>query len=161
MRYADITTCDIANGEKLGVVLWCQGCSLACPGCQNSCAHSPDEGREFTIKEEEMIIHELSKPQFKRFTLSGGHPLESYNLSSCTALCKKIKTQIPNIEIWCYTGYLWEDVKDLEIMNYIDILVDGPYIEENRDISLPWRGSSNQRIINVKASIKNRKLILK
>lgn len=153
MRYADITTCDIANGEGIGVVLWCQGCSLNCPGCQNACTHASAAGREFTSKEEDLIITELSRPQMSRLTLSGGHPLEDYNIEACTNLCKRVRAEMPDIKIWCYTGYLWENVKDLEIMRYIDVLVDGPYIEELRDISIPWRGSSNQRVIDVTISL--------
>lgn len=160
MRYADITTCDIANGENLGVVLWCQGCSLNCPGCQNSCSRACTGGREFTEREEALIINELKRPQIKRFTLSGGHPLEPYNIDVCTKLCQKIKREFPDIKIWCYTGWLWEDVKHLEIMKYVDVLVDGPYVEEIRNITLAWRGSSNQKIIDVQASLKNDIIIL-
>jgi anaerobic ribonucleoside-triphosphate reductase activating protein len=160
MRYADITTCDIANGEKLGVVLWCQGCSLACPGCHNTFVQSPAEGREFTQREEDLIFEELKRPQIKRLTLSGGHPLEPYNIQKCTELCKKVKSNFPDVDIWCYTGFAWENVKDLEIMKYLDVLVDGPYIEACRDISLPWRGSSNQRLIDVQASLKNNNVTL-
>ena len=160
MRYADITTCDLANGKMLGVVLWCQGCSLNCPGCQNVCTHAAVEGREFTKKEEDLILSELVKPQLNRLTLSGGHPLEPYNVEACLALCKRVKTELPNIQIWCYTGWLWEDVKDFEIMRYIDVLVDGPYVEKLRDITLPWRGSSNQRVIRVRESIKANSIVL-
>ena len=152
MRYADITTCDVANGQALGVVLWCQGCSVGCVGCQNKCTHAITEGKEFTRLEEDLIISELKRPQIHRLTLSGGHPLEPYNIEACTELCKRVKQEVPSIQIWCYTGWLWEEVKDFEIMQYIDVLVDGPYVESLRDISLPWRGSSNQRVIDVKAS---------
>jgi anaerobic ribonucleoside-triphosphate reductase activating protein len=161
MRYADITTCDIANGKMLGVVLWCQGCSLNCPGCQNKCTHAAAEGREFTKEEEDLIIAELKRTQINRLTLSGGHPLEPYNIEACLKLCKRVKSEVPHTEIWCYTGWLWENVKDLELVKfYTDVLVDGPYIEELRDITLPWRGSSNQRVINVKESIKNNNITL-
>jgi anaerobic ribonucleoside-triphosphate reductase activating protein len=160
MRYADITTCDLANGKNLGVVLWCQGCSLNCPGCQNKCTHAAAEGKEFTKAEEDLILNELKRPQIKRLTLSGGHPLEPYNREACLELCKRVKTEVPDTQIWCYTGWLWEDVKDFEIMKYIDVLVDGPYVEAMRDISLPWRGSANQMIIDVKASIKNNNITI-
>ena len=161
MRYADITTCDIANGEGIGVVLWCQGCSLDCPGCQNKCTHAVAEGREFTKKEEDLIIEELKRKQITRLTLSGGHPLEPYNLEACTNLSKRVKTEVPGTEIWCYTGWLWENVKDLELVKfYTDVLVDGPYVESLRDITLPWRGSSNQRVIDVKASLSKDKVVL-
>lgn len=161
MRYADITTCDVANGKGLGVVLWCQGCSLNCPGCQNKCTHAAAAGREFTMKEEDLILKELAKPQISRLTLSGGHPLEPYNIEACLELCKRVKSQFPNTQIWCYTGWLWEDVKDLELVKfYVDVLVDGPYIEKLRDITLPWRGSLNQMVIDVKASLKSDSIVL-
>lgn len=160
MRYADITTCDIANGKHLGVVLWCQGCSLNCPGCHNLDSHACESGKEFTEREEILIFEELKKPQIKRLTLSGGHPLEPYNIDTCTKLCQRVKKNFPDIKIWCYTGWLWQDVKDLYIMNYIDVLVDGPYIADQRDITLAWRGSSNQRVIDVQASIKNNNVTL-
>lgn len=161
MRYADITTCDLANGKSLGVVLWCQGCSLNCPGCQNLCTHAAAEGKEFTKKEEDLIIAELSRPQINRLTLSGGHPLESYNIEACLQLCKRVKSELPNTQIWCYTGWLWEDVKDLELVKfYVDVLVDGPYVESLRDITLPWRGSLNQMVIDVKASLKANSIVL-
>jgi anaerobic ribonucleoside-triphosphate reductase activating protein len=161
MRYADITTCDIANGKGIGVVLWCQGCSLNCPGCQNKCTHAAAEGKEFTLREEDLIIKELNRSQISRLTLSGGHPLEPYNIVACLRLCKRVKSELPNTQIWCYTGWLWEDVKDLELVKYyVDVLVDGPYVESLRDITLPWRGSSNQRVIDVRASIKNNNITL-
>ena len=161
MRYADITTCDIANGEGIGVVLWCQGCSLDCPGCQNKCTHAVAEGKEFTSKEEDMIMSELSRSHITRLTLSGGHPLEPYNRGACLELCKRVKTERPATKIWCYTGWLWEAVKNFEVMKYIDVLVDGPYVEAKRDITLPWRGSSNQRVIDVQASLKSGTVVLK
>lgn len=160
MRFANITTCDIANGKGLGVVLWCQGCSLSCAGCHNNCAHNPAEGSLFTSREEDLIMKELKRPQISRLTLSGGHPLEPYNLDACLDLCKRIRKENPEIKIWCYTGWLWEDVKNLPIIPYLDVLVDGPYVENLRDVSLPWRGSSNQRVIDVKASLKTNQVVV-
>lgn len=161
MRYADITTCDIANGTGVGVVLWCQGCSLNCPGCHNECTHAATGGKLFTSAEADKIIAELNRPQISRLTLSGGHPLEPYNIKDCIELCKQVRMQAPHTQIWCYTGWLWENVKDLELVKfYIDVLVDGPYIEDLRDITIPWRGSTNQRVIDVKASLKSDKVVL-
>ena len=160
MRFADITTCDIANGLGIGVVLWCQGCSLNCPGCQNKCTHAASDGREFTKAEADMILAELSKSQISRLTLSGGHPLESYNIEACTELCKRVKAERPDTQIWCYTGWLWEDVQIFEIMKYIDVLVDGPFVESQRDITLPFRGSLNQRVILVQESLAADEVIL-
>lgn len=154
MRYADITTCDIENGDGVGVVLWCTGCSVGCVGCHNKCQQDPNSGDVFTDVERDRIIKELSRKEIHRLTISGGHPLEDYNIRECTDLCKHVRELFgDSISIWCYTGYLFEDVKDLEIMRYIDVLVDGRFEIDKRDISLPFRGSSNQRVIDVKKSM--------
>ena len=160
MRYADITTCDIANGEGIGVVVWCQGCSLSCPGCQNPGTHLFSAGREFTGKEIELVLSELNRSQITRLTLSGGHPLEPANIVACLELCKQVKLRAPHVKIWCYTGWSFEDIKGLEIMKYLDILVDGPYIDNMRDITLPWRGSPNQRVIDVQTSLARNRVTL-
>ena len=93
-------------------------------------------------------------------TFSGGHPLEHYNIDTITNLSKKIKQKFPNKTQWLYTGFLWENIKDLEIMKYLDVIVDGPYIDELRDISLKWRGSLNQRVIDTQQSLKLNQLVL-
>lgn len=153
MNYEKITTCDICNGTGLGVVLWVSGCDIHCSGCHNKETWDFGSGDVWGIYSNQVLMNELKKPHIDRLTLSGGHPLSKCNIKECTALCKSVKTNFPNINIWVYTGYLWEDVKDLDVMKYIDVLVDGPYIDDKRDITLPFRGSSNQRIIDVKKSL--------
>ena len=160
MRYNKITTYDIANGDGVGVVVWCQGCDLHCKGCHNPETWAFDKGEVFSNKELQLIWQELSKPYVKRITFSGGHPLAPSNLDEVTNICRKVKSTFPDVKVWVYTGYLYEDIKDLPIMDYIDILVDGPYIESKRNLSLAFRGSENQRIIDIPKSKLNKQIIL-
>lgn len=159
MNYETITTCDVCNGTGLGVVLWVSGCDIHCNGCHNKGTWDFNHGDTWGIYSNQVLMQELSKPYITRFTLSGGHPLAPQNITACTALCKEIKKKFPNKSIWLYTGYTWEDIKDFTILKYVDILVDGAYNESMRDITLPFRGSTNQRIIDVQKSIKNNTLI--
>lgn len=160
MRYSDITTCDICNGVGLGVVLWCSGCSLQCPNCHNQELQDSCKGKLFDRHAYQKICDELSKPYITRLTLSGGHPLEPYNIDACTKLCCEVKNLFPHINIWLYTGFKWEDIKNEKIFNYVDVVVDGPYIDESRDITLPFRGSSNQRIIDVQKSLREKEVCI-
>lgn len=160
MNYAKITTCDIANGPGIGVVLWCQGCNLHCKNCHNQETWDFDGGKPFTKEEEAALLKELGKPYVSRLTISGGHPLEEKNLQAVGDLCVKVKEEYPEIKIWIYTGYLWEYVQNWYLMRYVDVIVDGTYQEDKRDITLKFRGSSNQRIIDVQKSLKKGEAVL-
>lgn len=160
MNYKKITTCDICNGDGLGVVLWVSGCDVHCKGCHNMGTWDFDSGDIWGIYSNQVLISELKKPYISRLTLSGGHPLAPKNIKECTALCKSVKKNLPQKSIWVYTGYVWEDIKDFEILKYIDVLVDGAYDDSLRDITLAYRGSSNQRVIDVKNSLKSGKVVL-
>ena len=149
MNYHNITTEDVLNGDGLRTVLWVAGCSHHCPFCQNPETHDPCSGIEFDNEAYKELIEDLSKNYISGLTFSGGDPLYEGNRETVTALAKDIKEQFPKKSIWCYTGYEYEEVKDLEIMQYIDVLVDGRYIEALRDTTLWWKGSSNQRVIDV------------
>ena len=153
MNYKSITTCDVANGEDIGVVLWVSGCDIQCPGCHNKETWDPEAGKEFTSKEVDIIFDELSKEHITRFTLSGGHPLMPCNRDTIRMLLQSIKSKFPEIKIWLYTGYVYEELDSackFICDKYCDVIVDGPYIESLKDLSLPFRGSSNQRIIRNK-----------
>ncbi len=153
MNYEAITTCDVANGEGLGVVLWVSGCDLHCPGCHNQETWDPNSGKKFTKKQEEEIIKELKRPEITRFTLSGGHPLMKCNRKDVKTLITKIREEFgDSISIWMYTGYIYEQLNAEceDIVKMCDVVVDGAFIQEKRDISLPFRGSTNQRIIKVR-----------
>lgn len=160
MNYLDITHEDTLNGDGFRVTLWVSGCNCHCYNCQNPYSWNFKEGIKFDTKAKKEIFNELDKDYIQGLTLSGGHPLEKNNLNTITSLCEEVKEKYPNKDIWVYTGYQYEDIKDWYIMNYIDVLVDGKYIDEQRDISLKWRGSKNQRVINVPKSLTQNKVIL-
>ena len=149
MNYHNITTDDMRNGDGLRTVLWVAGCSHHCPFCQNPETHDPCSGIPFDNAAYKELIEDLSNSYISGLTLSGGDPLYEGNRETITALVKDIKEQFPNKTIWCYTGFSYEDIKDLEIMKYVDVLVDGRFIEALKDVKLWWRGSSNQRVIDV------------
>lgn len=158
MNYVDILDCDIADGEGIRVALFVSGCSHKCQNCQNPETWNAKNGKPFTEETKKELFDLVGKNYIDGLSLSGGDPLFSANRETLTNLCKELKEKFPNKTIWCWTGYLWEEVKDLPIMEYIDVLVDGPYLENLRDITLNWRGSSNQQVINVKESKENIKL---
>ena len=160
MRYLKIENVDIGNGLDVGSVLWVSGCSHHCPQCHNPQTWDKNAGEEFTDEVLDNLLDKLKRPYIKRLTLSGGDPLFLGNRDEITNIVRKVKKNFPNIKIWCYTGYLWEEVKDLPCMDFIDVLVDGEFKVELKDITLPFCGSSNQRIINVKESLKKGCVVL-
>lgn len=150
MNYHNIKHCDMNNGDGLRVTLFVSGCSHKCHNCHNPQTWDPDSGILFTDKEKKEIFDELDKDYIAGITFSGGDPLFKANRETVTALAKEIKEKYPNKTIWLYTGYKFEDVYNLPIMKYIDILVDGRFVESLYSPSLHWVGSSNQRVIDVK-----------
>ncbi len=170
MNYATIKKRDIANGVGVRVSLFVSGCTHHCKNCFNKETWDFDYGEEFTPQTTQQILDYL-KPDFVNgLSLLGGEPFEVQNQAELIKLLRKVKSEYPNKDIWCYTGYLFD--KELltesrarceytdEMLSYIDILVDGRYVEEKKDISLQFRGSSNQRIIDVKQSLQNGKIVL-
>ena len=160
MRYHNITRDDMRNGDGLRVVLWVAGCSHHCQGCQNPVTWDPDGGLPFTDKEREEIISELEKDYVSGITFSGGDPLYPANREEVTALARIIKRDFPDKTIWLYTGYLWEEVETLEITRYLDVLVDGKFQLKNKDVNLHWVGSGNQRVIDVRTTLKLGQIVL-
>lgn len=169
MYYADIKNYDIANGKGVRVSLFVSGCPHHCPNCFNEEAWDYHYGKPFT---EEIIneIIELLKPSYiNGLTLLGGEPLYPDNQKGLLPLLKKVKETYPEKDIWCYTGYLFDkEILDLmvpkydftkEVLSYLDVLVDGRFIESLHNKGLAFRGSSNQRVIDVKQSLKERKVI--
>lgn len=162
MNYAKIEFNDVANGVGVGIVLWVQGCNMHCKGCHNPQTWDFNDGSHFTQQDKNKLFQELQKPYITRLTISGGHPLDPHNFADVLYFVKEIKEKFPNKDIWLYTGYLYEELYYREISRillYIDVLVDGPYIEEQRDITLAFRGSRNQRLIDVKETLKQGKII--
>lgn len=150
MNYCGIYRCDCCNGIGFRTVLFVSGCNHQCKNCQNPKTWDKNYGKEFTDETLNILIEQLQKPYIDGLTLSGGDPLFPDNREEVLRICKTIKTIFSNKTIWLYTGYKYEEVRDLEIMKYIDIIVDGQFIEEQQDLSLAFRGSSNQNIIDVK-----------
>lgn len=190
MNYIKIDTEDVCNGDGLRVVLWLSGCSHHCKGCQNSQTWDTKSGVPFDESAKEEIFKELNKDYISGITLSGGDPLNEANLDGVLGLVNQIRLLFPNKSIWLYTGYevigiedglfvlspnvitdkvlepkemanrITEDIKRSDIIKNCDVLIDGRYVEEKRDITLKWRGSSNQRVIDVQKSLQQNEIVL-
>ena len=169
MNYADIKRVDVANGEGVRVSVFVSGCNHHCKGCFNSCAWDFNYGNKFTDAEIEKVLNYLNHDYISGLSLLGGEPLELVNQEGLLPLVKKVKEKFPQKNIWCYTGFDFEN--DIvgkmiqnnkisrELLQYIDVIVDGKFEEEKKDLKLRFRGSSNQRIINVQESLKLNKLV--
>lgn len=158
-KYAGIIKDDVTNGKGIGLVLFVQGCLHHCKGCHNPETWDLNGGLEFTQEVLNEIVNYFKKNlQVTRLTLSGGDPI--FNSEVALIVAKTIKEIRPDVKIWTYTGYLFEQIKEHHLLKYTDVLIDGPFILEKRDISLPFRGSSNQRIIDVKKSLEKGEIIL-
>ncbi|UTY38017.1 anaerobic ribonucleoside-triphosphate reductase activating protein [Allocoprobacillus halotolerans] len=159
MKYATIKTVDIANGTGVRVSLFVSGCTHRCPDCFNEIAWDFQYGQDFTQETIDFILKALSPEHIAGLTLLGGEPMELVNQEGLLPLLRQVRNTYPDKNIWCYTGYLYEDLlpggraygeNTDEILSYIDILVDGPFIVSQKNIRLKFRGSENQRIIDIK-----------
>lgn len=168
MRYASIRSMDISNGEGVGVSLFVQGCHFHCKNCFNQDTWDFSGGKEWNREIEDEFMKLVNCPYIKRVSLLGGEPLADENVLDIMRLINRIKTECPDKKIWCYTGYTWEQIfpivnpylnltqAEMTRQNAVkncDILVDGRFVEEEKDLSLEFRGSKNQRIIDVKERI--------
>lgn len=170
MNYADIKRVDVANGIGVRVSLFVSGCTHHCKNCFNQEAWDFKYGNEFTEKEEKIILDELNHDYVAGLSLLGGEPLEHINQQGLLPLLRKVKEKFPEKNIWCYSGYTFEDdimgkmyknwEETPELLSYIDVLVDGKFEEDKKDIKLKFRGSSNQRIIDLQKSLKDNKAVL-
>ena len=170
MNYATIKNCDIANGPGIRVSLFVSGCTHRCPGCFNEEAWDFSYGEPFTQETIDTIIEMLRPAYIKGLTLLGGEPFEPQNQPAILNLLRQVKSALPDKTIWAFSGYLfdrdilagrlgpWEITK--EYLQYLDVLVDGPFVQAKKDLTLRFRGSSNQRLIDVPASLKNKCVIL-
>ncbi len=167
MNYANIKNCDIANGPGVRVSLFVSGCTHHCPGCFNQVAWDFAYGQPFTEQTIQTILDMLRPDYIRGLTLLGGEPFEPQNQGAVVALLRRIKAEMPKKTIWAFTGYLLE--KDLlsgrlgdtrEYLSYLDVLVDGPFIEAKKNLNLQFRGSENQRIIDMRATLREGKTIL-
>lgn len=170
MNYATIKDCDIANGPGVRVSLFVSGCTHHCKGCFNEEAWDFNFGKPFTQQTVNDILKMLEPGYIKGLTLLGGEPFEPENQPAILDLLRQVKQKFPEKSIWAFSGYLfdkdilsgklgpWEITK--EYIGYLDVIVDGRFVQEKKDLSLRFRGSSNQRIINVPASIQNGEIVL-
>lgn len=183
MRYNQIRECDIANGEGIGVALFVQGCRFHCQNCFNHDTWDFNGGKEWTQETEDKLIELANRPYIKRLSILGGEPLADENLDGVLHLVNRFRLLFPNKSIWLYSGYTWEECqpfseegllkgsnfapnlqkilyKRQQIITLCDVMVDGRYIDSQRDITLKWRGSKNQRVIDCQQSLKKGEIIL-
>lgn len=178
MNYHNITHDDMNNGDGLRVVLWLSGCLHYCKNCQNPQTWDPESGIPFDESAKQELFNELSKDYISGITFTGGDPLHKNNLKEVYNLISEIKEKFPTKTIWLYTGYTFDYLKKMyktyrlsfcpwnewcvrwDIIEMCDVLVDGEYIDELRDVTLKWRGSSNQRVIDVQESLKQHNVVL-
>lgn len=180
MRYAQIRSMDISNGEGVGVSLFVQGCPFHCKNCFNSETWDFNGGKEWTEKTKNKFMELIDRPYIRRISILGGEPLAEQNLDEVLSLIKEIRISFPKKSIWLYTGYNFDLLKSQyneykytpfaanadewltrwEIISNVNILVDGEYIDEQRDLTLAYRGSKNQHVIDVKQSLAQNKIVL-
>lgn len=160
MRYHNITTDDMLNGDGLRTVLWVAGCTHRCQGCHNPITWDIDGGIPFDEDAEKELFDKLSTDYISGLTFSGGDPLHPHNREEVMRLAKKCRELFPKKTIWLYTGFSWEEICDLEIVPLVDVLVDGRFVKELFDGKLHWKGSSNQRVIDVQETLRLGKIVL-
>ena len=177
MNYLKIEHDDVCNGIGIRCTIWFTGCSHKCAGCFNKETWDENSGIEFDIEAKKELFNELSKDYISGITFSGGDPLHENNIIEVNNIIQEIKKQFPNKTLWLYTGYTWEELSPNILIKGIDeestlhnvraniikscnVVIDGPYIDDLRDVTLKWRGSSNQRVIDVQKTIQNEKIVL-
>lgn len=160
-KLAQIDKCECCNGNDIGMSVYFFGCPIRCKNCFNQELWDMNTGPDFTENDKKEILENLSLPYIKRISWLGGETLLERNLPVILSISKEIKEKYPDKQIWLYSGYEWEKIiEHKDILQYIDILVAGPYIDEQRDITLKWRGSANQEVIDVRESLNQNKKIL-
>ena len=160
MQYHNITKDDMLNGEGLRVVLWVAGCTHGCKECQNPVTWDPNGGLLFDERAKEELFEQLEKSYISGITYSGGDPLYVGNIEASTALAKEIREKFPEKTRWLYTGYEWNQIQNEAIIPYLDVVVDGRFEVEQKDTKLHWKGSANQKVIDVQDSLKTGKIVL-
>lgn len=161
MRYNKIRKMDIANGPGVRVSIFMQGCEFHCKNCFNQETWGFDGGEEFTDETIEKVLNACDKEYVEGLSILGGEPMHPKNIEGTTKLAKAFKEKFPNKTLWVWSGFTFEKyLKDKPVLNYVDVLVDGQYVDELHNPTLKWKGSSNQRVIDVKKSLKKDKVIL-
>lgn len=164
MNYHNITFDDMNNGDGLRVVLWVAGCEHHCKNCQNPVTWEPEDGIPFGLQDKKELLEALEKDYIAGITFSGGDPLHPANRADVKSLMESVKQKFPGKTVWVYTGYTWAEIMDNEemagMMAYVDVLVDGRFVNDLLDVNYPWAGSTNQKVIDVQKSLKEERVIL-
>lgn len=160
MRYNIIRKTDVVNGPGIRVSIFMQGCAFHCKGCFNETTWDFNDGEVFDDEVIDKVLTLCEKDHIKGLSILGGEPLHPLNIEGTTKLARVFKERYPKKDLWLWTGFLFEDIKDKEVLKYIDVLVDGQFKEELHDFRLKWRGSSNQRVVNVASSLKKKSVVL-
>ena len=161
MRYNKIRKMDIANGPGVRVSIFMQGCEFHCKNCFNQETWGFDGGEEFTDETIEKVLNACDKEYVEGLSILGGEPMHPKNIEGTTKLAKAFKEKFPNKTLWVWSGFTFEKyLKDKPVLNYVDVLVDGQYVDELHNPTLKWKGSSNQRVIDVKKTLKKDKVVL-
>lgn len=160
MRYHNITTDDMLNGDGLRTVLWVAGCTHRCEGCHNPITWDIDGGIPFDEAAERELFEKLAPEHISGLTFSGGDPLHPRNRDEVTRLARRCRELFPEKTIWLYTGFLWEEISGLDIVPLLDVVVDGEFVKSLFDARLHWKGSGNQRVIDVKETLALGKIVL-
>ena len=160
MRYNKIRKMDIADGPGVRVSIFMQGCAFNCKNCFNPETHDFTKGEEFTEDTNQKVLNLCDKDHIAGLSILGGEPMHPKNIEGTTKLAKEFKEKFPNKTVWAWTGFNFENnLKDKEVMKYIDVLVDGQYVDEKRNPTIQWRGSENQRVIDVQKSLANHSVV--
>ena len=160
MRYNVIRKMDISNGPGVRVSIFMQGCQFHCKNCFNKETWDFNGGKEFTEETINKVLELSEKDEVKGLSILGGEPMHPVNIEGTTKLAKAFKEKFPEKDIWAWSGFRYEDLKDKEVLKYIDVLVDGTYKDELHDPTLKWKGSSNQRVVDIKKSLESQELEL-
>jgi len=158
MRYHNITKDDMLNGDGLRVVLWVAGCNHCCKECHNPITWDPEGGLPFDDAAKQEIFEQLDKNYISGITFSGGDPLHPANGKAVREFMAEIKEKYPDKTIWLYTGDVWENICGYSLMKYVDVLVDGEFMADKKDTKLLWKGSANQRVIDVRKTLEQKDL---
>lgn len=160
MKYHNITYDDMLNGSGLRVVLWVSGCSHGCSECHNKVTWNENNGLDFDDSARDELFSYLARDYIRGITFSGGDPLYKSNISEVHELARTIKQRFTDKDIWLYTGYVFEEIENFELLRYVDVLVDGKYEKDLFDSNLEWVGSSNQRVIDLKKTFEKKEVVL-
>ena len=160
MRYNLIRKMDISNGPGVRVSIFMQGCAFHCKNCFNSETWDFNGGNEFTDETIDKVLELCGEDYVKGLSILGGEPMHPNNIDGTTRLAKAFKEKYPNKNLWIWSGFLFEQLKDKEVLKYVDVLVDGQYKDELHDPRLKWKGSSNQRVIDIQKTLKQNKIVI-